>query len=65
MLPILDMSPPGESEHGPVPVNRDYTVALSEIQNRLQRKADTDTVDHLIHSTAQAKEVSIFLPFVE
>ncbi|KAI5074696.1 hypothetical protein GOP47_0010657 [Adiantum capillus-veneris] len=56
MLPILDISAPQESVQGPVSVNPDYTGALSEIQARLQRKADNDTVAQLIRSTTQAKE---------
>ncbi|MCO5598311.1 hypothetical protein L7F22_052404 [Adiantum nelumboides] len=56
MLPILDISASRESVQGPVSVNPDYGGALSEIQTRLQRKADNDTVAQLIRTTAQAKE---------
>ncbi|KAH7433398.1 hypothetical protein KP509_07G067400 [Ceratopteris richardii] len=56
MIPILDVPSHREGVHGAVPVNPDLTGALSEIQSRLQRKADNDTVTQLIRSTAQTKE---------
>ena len=57
MIPILDISAPHESSHEPAVMESELGVALSELQNRLQRKADHESVDQLVRATAQAKEV--------
>ena len=57
MQPILDVTR-GSITTAVCP---DFMDAVKEIQNRLQRKADSETVDQLVRSTTHAKEVRGFV----
>jgi tartrate dehydratase alpha subunit/fumarate hydratase class I-like protein len=57
MQPILDVT------RGSITTSAhpDFMNAVNEIQNRLQRKADSETVDQLVRNITHAKEVRNFV----